>query len=159
MTTNSRNHWRNLAWDRFWLNSLDIYWTKKYWTNFTRIFPAFPDSKSIVNDVKLSTTVTFNCLLYLVLLSIIGTIYCYTLSPLILIASFILLSINVTLFAWIVHRFASSKRPIKYASEASWIASNAVAWKLYFSRNNFPVISLTSRWKGNFWNNKSDLCW
>ena len=46
-------------------------------------------------------------------------------SPLILLANCMSLGIMVTRFAWMAHKFVSSKRPIMYASAASWRARTA----------------------------------
>ena len=86
------------------------------------------------------------------------TINPHDLSPLILLASCISFGIIVTLFAWIAHRFVSSKRPIKYASEASWSAITADDWNLR-SFLYSEAISLTTLWNGNFLMSKSVLFW
>ena len=56
----------------------------------------------------------------------------------------------VTLFAWMAHRLESSRRPTRYASEASWSAIMAPLWKRtsFFPRS--WAISLTNRWNGSF---------
>ena len=66
-------------------------------------------------------------------------------SPLILLASFRSLSLQVTRLACRQHRFASSKRPTKYDSAASWTANSAWVWNLIvWSRS--CAISLTTLW-------------
>ena len=56
----------------------------------------------------------------------------------------------VTLIAWMVHRLESSRRPTRYASEASWSAIMAPLWNRtsFFPRS--WAISLTSRWNDSF---------
>ena len=64
----------------------------------------------------------------------------------------------VTLFAWIAQRFVSSKRPTRYASDASWRAAIADDWKRR-SPLKPEAISLTSLWNGSFLMRRSVLFW
>ena len=82
----------------------------------------------------------------------------HDLSPLILLASCMSFGIMVTLLACMAHRLVSSKRPIRYASDASWRAMTAEDWNLR-SFLYSDAISLTTLWKGNFLISKSVLFW
>ena len=55
----------------------------------------------------------------------------------------------VTLLAWMAHKLVSSKRPTKYASEASWRAATAVLWNRKSVLKSW-AISRTKRWNGSF---------
>ena len=59
------------------------------------------------------------------------------------------LGMIVTRFAWIAHKLVSSKRPTRYASDASWRAPMAALWKRR-SVLKSCAISRTSRWNGSF---------
>ena len=54
----------------------------------------------------------------------------------------------VTRLAWMAHKLVSSKRPTRYASDASWSASTAVDWKRK-SVLKSCAISRTRRWNGS----------
>ena len=64
----------------------------------------------------------------------------------------------VTRFAWIAHKFVSSKRPTKYASAASCKAKTAEPWNLK-SPLKSCAISLTNLWNGNLRINNSVDFW
>ena len=73
----------------------------------------------------------------------------YVRSPRILRASWRSLGMMVIRFAWSAQRLVSSKRPTRYASEASCSAPTAVDWKRISGL--IPLaISLTRREKGSF---------
>ncbi|KAJ1452428.1 hypothetical protein M885DRAFT_526985 [Pelagophyceae sp. CCMP2097] len=63
-------------------------------------------------------------------------------------ASWMSLGMMVTRLAWMAHKLVSSKRPTRYASEASCRARMAVDWKRR-SVLKSCAISRTSRWKGS----------
>ena len=54
----------------------------------------------------------------------------------------------VTRLAWIAHRFVSSKRPTRYASDASWSARIAWDWNRRSVLKSW-AISRTSLWNGS----------
>ena len=54
----------------------------------------------------------------------------------------------VTRLAWMAHKLVSSKRPTRYASDASWSANTAVLWKRK-SVLKSCAISRTRRWNGS----------
>ena len=54
----------------------------------------------------------------------------------------------VTRLAWIAHKFVSSNKPTKYASDASWSAKTAVDWNRK-SVLKSCAISRTRRWNGS----------
>ena len=66
--------------------------------------------------------------------------------------------IIITHFAWIAHKLACSKSPIRKASPASCSVKTAALWNLspYIL---FWVISLTSHWNGSLLINKSAPFW
>ena len=70
---------------------------------------------------------------------------CYDLSPQIRCTSWISLVIIVTLFACTAQRLVSSRRPTRYASEASCNAIIAPLWNLMFIL--LQGASLTIRWR------------
>merc|ERR550514_2648607 len=72
----------------------------------------------------------------------------YARSPRIRRASWMSLGMMVTRLAWMAHRLVSSKRPTRYASEASWSATTADDWKRR-SVLKSCAISRTRRWKGS----------
>ena len=80
------------------------------------------------------------------------------LSPLTLIASYMSFAITVTLFAWIAHKFVSSKRLTRNASDAYYRAKTAPLWNL-ISAINSCAIYLTTLWNGSFRINKSVVFW
>ena len=63
-------------------------------------------------------------------------------------ASCMSLGMMVTRLAWIAQRLVSSKRPTRYASEASCRAITAEDWNLKSVLKSW-AISRTSLWKGN----------
>lgn len=66
---------------------------------------------------------------------------------------------NVVLtLAWMAHKLVSSKRPTKYASEASWRAAIAALWKRKSVLKSW-AISRTKRWKGSLRMRSSVLFW
>ncbi len=54
----------------------------------------------------------------------------------------------VTRLAWMAHKLVSSKRPTRYASDASWSANTAVLWNRK-SVLKSCAISRTRRWNGS----------
>ena len=72
----------------------------------------------------------------------------YALSPRIRRASWMSLGMMVTRLAWMAHRFVSSKRPTRYASDASCRAITAEDWNLRSVLKSW-AISLTNLWKGS----------
>jgi len=68
------------------------------------------------------------------------------------------LGMIVTRLAWIAHKLVSSKRPTRYASDASWRARMAVDWNRR-SVLKSCAISLTNLWNGSFRMSKSVLFW
>lgn len=76
-------------------------------------------------------------------------------------ASWISFCIIVTRFAWIAHRFVSSKRCTRNASAASWSAMMACDCHLMPSSRgrNVRAISRTRREKGSFRIRRSVLFW
>ena len=65
-------------------------------------------------------------------------------------ASWISFGIMVTLFVWMAHRLESSRRPTRYASEASCRAIMAPLWNCMFILPRSWAISLTCRLNGSF---------
>ena len=65
-------------------------------------------------------------------------------------ANWVSLGIMVTFFAWMAHRLEFSRRPTRYASEASCRAIMAPLWNRMFILPRSWAISLTSRWNGSF---------
>ena len=65
-------------------------------------------------------------------------------------ASWISFGIIATLFTWMAHRLESSRRPTRYASEASCRAIMAPLWNRMFILSRSWAISLTSCWNGSF---------
>jgi len=63
-------------------------------------------------------------------------------------ASWMSFGMMVTRLAWMAHKLVSSKRPTRYASDASWSASTAVDWKRK-SVLKSCAISRTRRWNGS----------
>ena len=63
-------------------------------------------------------------------------------------ASWMSLGMMVTRLAWIAHRLVSSKRPTRYASEASCRATTADDWKRRSVLKSW-AISRTRRWNGS----------
>ena len=83
----------------------------------------------------------------------------YRCSPWMQWANWTSLGIIVTLFAWMAHRLASSKRDTKNASAASCRHMMVLPWK---HRSLLPTawaISQTSHEKGSFWIKSSVLFW
>ena len=74
-------------------------------------------------------------------------------------ASCMSLTMTVTRFECMVHRFASSNKPTRCASAASCIASRADACHLYSRFVKCSCTSLTSRANGNFRINNSVDRW
>ena len=74
----------------------------------------------------------------------------YDLSPQIRCTSWMSFVIMVTLFACTVQRLVSSRRPTRYASEASCSAIIAPLWNLMFILPRSWASSLTSHWNGSF---------
>ena len=72
----------------------------------------------------------------------------YARSPRMRRASWTSFGMMVTRLAWMAHKLVSSKRPTRYASDASWSANTAVLWKRK-SVLKSCAISRTRRWNGS----------
>ena len=83
----------------------------------------------------------------------------YDLSPRIRRTSWMSLVIIVTLFAWTAQRLASSRRPTRYATEASCSSIIAPLWNLMFILLRSWAISLTNHWNDSFLMSNSVNFW